>query len=80
MIFTSSMPADLACSMLLTTVLPGSGKVFAWALFLTFSYKILIIIAAGILICIIITTIACILNNKKIKRESQKENEDAEQK
>lgn len=40
----------------------------------------IIVMAVGLLICIVITTIAFLLNNKKIKRESQKENEDAEQK
>lgn len=42
-------------------------------------YKLFIYAAAGLLICIVITTIACLFNNK-IKRKSQKENEDAEQK
>lgn len=65
---------------LLAPIFSGSGKAFVWALFLIFSYKLLIIIAAGLLICIIITTIACIINNKKIKRELQKENEDDEPK
>lgn len=70
------MLADPAGSMLLSV----NMKKLADALFLIFFYKPLIIAAVGFLICIVITTIACIVNNKKIKRMSRKENDDAEQK
>lgn len=53
---------------------------FFYAVYAGLFYKLFIYAAAGLLICIVIMTIVCLINNKKIKRELQKENEDAEQK
>lgn len=49
-------------------------------LIIALHYLTAIVLAAGLLICIVITSAACCLNYRKIKRESQKENEDAEKK
>ncbi len=43
-------------------------------------YLLVIVLAAGLFICMAITAAVCFFNNKKLKRETQKENEDAGQK
>lgn len=75
MIFMSSLSVNLAGSMLLVRHSIGISEFFHASY-----YLLVIVLAAGLLLCTAIAFAACYFNNKKIKRESQKENEDAEQK
>ncbi len=75
MIFMSSMSVNLAGSMLWVRHSIGISEFFHASY-----YLLIIVLAAGLLLCTAIVSIACYFNNKKIKRESQKENEDAGQK
>lgn len=75
MIFKSSIFVNLAAGMLLAGHPSGIPEFF-----LAPHILIVIVMAFGLFICMAITAAVCFFNNKKLKRETQKENEDAGQK